>query len=214
MIKRLLLSVSLMLFGLSCAAAEDGTNTYEAGTHYALISPPVRTLDSDTIEVAEFFWYGCSHCYSFEPVIRQWEKTMPEGVSFRGIPAVWRANMQLHARAYFTAEVLGVLDTMNPVIFQAMNVDRKPLASEGDIAKLFVANGVSEEDFSKTFGSFGVTSQVNQAISTGKGAKLTGTPALMVDGKYLITGRMAGGQADMLKVADFLVEKERAAKGS
>jgi len=214
MIKRLFLSLSLAVFALSCAAADDTAKTYVVGTDYDLISPPVRTLNPDTIEVGEFFWYGCSHCYSFESVLGQWKKTLPEDVSFRGIPAVWRGNMELHARAYFTAEVLGVMDTMNPVIFQAMNVDKKPLASEADIAKLFVANGISAEDFNNTFSSFGVGSQVNQAVATAKAAKITGTPALMVNGKYHVSGRKAGSQADMLKVVDFLIEKERAAKGN
>jgi len=214
MFKKLLLALSLLTFGLSCTAEEGATETaYVEGTHYELINPPVRAVSPDKIEVAEFFWYGCGHCYAFEPMLEQWRKSMPEDVSFRGIPAVWRDVMELHARAYYTADALGVLDTMHPVIFQAMNVDRKPLASEDEIAALFVANGVSAEDFHKAFNSFGVTSQVNQGIAVGKSAKITGTPSLMVNGKYQISARQAGGQAEMLKVVDFLVEKERAARG-
>lgn len=214
MINKLLLTLSLLVFGLSCSAAEDVAKTYVAGTDYDLITPPVRSVTPDKIEVAEFFWYGCSHCYSFEPVLEQWKATLPEDVSFRGVPAVWAEKMELHAKAYYTAEALGVLDTMHPVIFQAMNVDRKPLASEAEIAALFKANGVSEADFKKAFDSFGVTSQVRQAVATGKAAKITGTPALMVNGKYHVSGRKAGGQAEMLEVVDFLIEQERAAKGS
>ena len=214
MIKKLLLALGLLTFGLACSAEESaaGKNFVE-GTHYDLISPPVHTLHPDKIEVAEFFWYGCSHCYDFEPMLEQWRKSMPEDVSFRGIPAVWRDPMELHARAYYTAEALGVLDTMHPVLFQAMNVDRKPLASEKEIAALFVANGVSEEDFHKMFNSFGVNSQVSQGVAIGKAAKITGTPTLMVNGKYLISGRTAGGQAEMLEVVNFLIGKERAAAG-
>ena len=122
--------------------------------------------------------------------------------------------MELHAKAYYTAEALGVLDIMHPIIFQAMNVDRKPLASQAEIAALFTANGVSEADFTKAFNSFGVSSQVRQGVAVGKAAQITGTPALMVNGKYQVSGRKAGGQAGMLKVVDYLIEKERAAKGS
>jgi thiol:disulfide interchange protein DsbA len=214
MIKKLFLTLSLLAFGMSCAADENaGGKAYIEGTHYDLINPPVRAVSPDTIEVAEFFWYGCAHCYTFEPMLEQWKKTMPEDVSFRGIPAVWRDLMALHARAYYAAEALGVQDTMHPVMFQAMNVDRKQLSSESEIAALFVANGVSEEDFSKAFNSFGVNSQVEQGISAGKAAKITGTPALMVNGKYHVGGRKAGSQAEMLKIVDFLIEKERAAAG-
>ena len=214
MIKRLLLSLSLLTLITSHAVAEDAAATYVEGTHYDLIEPAVRTADSSKIEVAEFFWYGCGHCYTFEPMVQQWKKTLPEDVDFRGSPAIWNEKMELHARAYYTADVLGVMDTMHPVIFQAMNVDRKPLGSEQDIAKLFTANGVSAEDFTKAFSSFGVDSQVRQANSRARAAKITGTPALMVNGKYHVSTRKAGSQTNMLKVAEYLIEKERAASGS
>ena len=103
---------------------------------------------------------------------------------------------------------------MHPVLFQAMNVDGKRLSSEAEIQDLFVANGVDAEDFTKAFNSFGVTSQVNQASARAQAAKITGTPAIMVNGKYHISTRKAGSQADMLKVADFLIAKERAAAGN
>jgi thiol:disulfide interchange protein DsbA len=214
MIKHVLLSLSLLAVGMSYAVAEEVTGTYVAGVDYDLISPPVRDVDADKIEVTEFFWYGCGHCYTFEPMLEQWKKIQPADVSFRGVPAVWAEKMELHAKAYYTAETLGVLDTMNSVIFQAMNVDRKPLASQADIAALFVANGVSEDDFNKVFNSFGVSSQVRQGIAIAKSAQITGTPALMVDGKYHVSSRKAGTQADMLKVVDFLVEKERSAQSA
>ena len=98
------------------------------------------------------------------------------------------------------------------MIFQATHVDRRPLASQKQIAALSVANGVSAEDVNKAFNSFGVNSQVKQGIAMAKAAQITGTPALMVNGKYHISGRKAGTQSDMLKVADYLIEKERAAK--
>ena len=214
MFKQVLLTLSLLVFGLPCVAADDAVKTYVAGTDYDLITPPVRAVDPGKIEVAEFFWYGCGHCYAFEPILQAWEKTMPKDVSFRRIPAIWQEKMELHAKAYYAAEAMGVLDTMNPVIFQAMNVDRKPLASEAEIAALFTAHGISEADFIKAFNSFGVSSQVRQAVAIAKAAQITGTPALMVNGKYHVSGSKAGSQADMLKVVDFLIEKERAAKGS
>ena len=213
MIKRLLLSLPILLLSLSCAAAEDPKEAYTAGTHYDVIAPVVRTADPDKIEVAEFFWYGCGHCYSFEPALQQWKKTLADDVVFVGVPAIWNDKMSLHAAAYYTAETLGVLDTMHDVIFQAMNVDRKRLANQAEIEALFTANGVSAEDFNKTFKSFGVGSQVRQAGSLAKAAKITGTPALVVDGKYHVSARKSGSQADMLKVVNFLIEKERVARG-
>jgi thiol:disulfide interchange protein DsbA len=217
MIKRLLLALTLLAYGLTSFAAEDAAKVaapkdYVAGTDYDVINPPVRSVDPNTIEVAEFFWYGCSHCYSFEPILEPWKKQLPADVTFRGVPAVWHEKMELHAKAYYAAEALGVLDKMHTVLFQAMNVDRKQLTSQKEIAALFVANGVSQEDFDKAFNSFGVNSQVKQGIAMAKAAQITGTPALVVNGKYHISGRKAGTQSDMLKVADYLIAKERAAK--
>jgi thiol:disulfide interchange protein DsbA len=212
MIKRLLLPLSLLFLAMSCTA-EEPAQTYVAGVHYDVITNQVaRTAPRDKIEVAEFFWYGCSHCYTFEPMVQQWKKGLAEDVEFRGIPAIWREVMELHARAYFTAEALGVGETMHQAIFGAMNVDRKQLGSKSEIAALFAANGVSADDFEKTFNSFGVSSQVRQSMSAIRGAVVKGTPALMVEGKYHISAGKAGGQAEMLKVADYLVEKERAAR--
>jgi thiol:disulfide interchange protein DsbA len=211
MIKQVLLTVSLLIFGASGAVAQNAAKTFVAGTDYDVISPTVTTAVPGKIEVAEFFWYGCGHCYTFEPMLQQWKKTLPEDVNFRGVPAIWQEKMALHARAYYAADALGVLDKMHPVIFQAMNVDRKPLGSQAEIAALFVANGVSEEDFSKAFNSFGVSSQVTQAEATAKAAGLSGTPALMVNGKYYISGRKSGTQAEMLQVVDYLIERERQA---
>lgn len=210
--KNFLLSISLLIFAPILAFAQAGSDTYVEGENYDLITPAVRTADPQKIEVVEFFWYGCGHCYTFEPVIVQWKKTLAADVQFHGSPAMWNKPMELHARAYYAAEVLGVLDTMNPILFQAMNVDGKRLATEAEIQALFVANGVAAEDFSKAFSSFGVSSQVKQAAARARAAQITGTPALMVNGKYHISTRKAGSQADMLKVADFLIAKERAAQ--
>ncbi len=215
MIRRLLLSAALALTPLwACAAGEGPEQAFEEGVHYDVISPAIRTPDPGKIEVVEFFWYGCGHCFTFEPMISQWKKTLAEDVEFRPTPAMWNPTMELHARAFYAAEALGVGETVHPAIFQAMNVDREPLKSEQELAELFEANGVSTEDFTKAFNSFGVSSQVRQASARARAAKLTGTPSMMVDGKYFISTRKAGSQANMLKLADYLVAKERAARGN
>ncbi|MFK8042173.1 thiol:disulfide interchange protein DsbA/DsbL [Congregibacter sp.] len=211
MYKRICLAAIAMLalqFSAFTAQAQDGN--YVAGEHYDVISPAIRS-SSDKIEVTEFFWYGCGHCYNFEPQLAQWKKSLSDDVVLKGSPAMWNAPMEIHAKAFYAAEALGVLDKMHMPLFQALNVDRKRLASESELADLFEANGVSAEDFSKAYNSFGVGSQTRQANARARAAKITGTPEIMVAGKYRITTRKAGGQANMLKIADFLIEKERAA---
>ena len=213
MFKRVILTLSLLVFAPLLACAQE-SESFEEGTHYSVISPAIRTANPGKIEVAEFFWYGCGHCYTFEPVVGQWKKTLADDVAFRAVPAMWGGAMELHAKAFYAAEALGVSETMNPVMFQALNVDRKRLATEEEIAQVFVDNGVAKEDFNKAFNSFGVNSQVRQANATARGAKISGTPSVMVNGKYLISARQAGSNANMLKVADYLIEQERAASGS
>ena len=198
--------VALPLMTLSALAEE-----WVEGEHYDVITPALRGK-SDKIEVTEFFWYGCTHCYSFEPQIAQWKKSLDDDVVVVGSPAMWNALMEVHAKAFYAAQVLGVLDKVHMPLFQAINVDRKRLDSEDELAALFAASGVAREDFQKAFNSFGVGSQVRQANSRARAARITGTPAMMVAGKYRISTRKADSQANMLKLATFLIEKERAAR--
>lgn len=208
MFKQCISAVALSLGVALGAAAQD---TWEAGEDYDVISPAIRTAEPDKVEVHEFFWYGCGHCYNFEPLVVQWKKSLPDDVVVTGSPAIWNGPMELHAKAFYTAEVLGVLDDVHLPLFQALNVDGKRLQSEKEIASLFAKHGVDREEFSKAFNSFGVNSMTRQANARARAAKITGTPEMMVNGKYRITTRKAGSQANMLKIADFLIEKERAA---
>jgi thiol:disulfide interchange protein DsbA len=200
--------VVFLLLSLGASAQE-----YVAGEHYDVISPAIRG-ESEKIEVTEFFWYGCGHCYNFEPQLAQWKKSLAEDVAVVGSPAMWNGLMEVHAKAFYAAETLGVLDQVHMPLFQALNVDRKRLASEDEIAELFEANGVPAEKFREVYNSFGVGSQVRQANSRARAARISGTPEMMVAGKYRISTRKAGSQANMLKIAEYLIEKERSERAA
>jgi thiol:disulfide interchange protein DsbA len=202
--KSIMMLLSFVMLIPSVAMAE-----YEAGKHYAVIEQPVRTQNSSKIEVAEVFWYGCIHCFKFEPAIKKWKANLAEDVVFVPTPAQWNKRMSIHAQAYYTAEALGVLEKVHEPLFKALNVERKKLASESELADFFEAYGVDKETFEKTFNSFGVNSAVARADARTRGYKITGTPELVVQGKYRISASMAGGQEEMLKVADYLIAKER-----
>ena len=185
---------------------------YTAGTHYEVLKTAVRTSDPKRIEVAEVFWYGCSHCFSFESMVSTWAKQLPNDVNFVHSPAIWHKSMELHARAYYTAKALKVLDPVHQAIFEAMNLKRNKLANKKAIGKIFVAQGVNLETFNKTFDSFGVISATKQADARQRSFHVTGTPEMVVNGKYRINAKMAGGQGGMLKVADYLIHIERQAR--
>jgi thiol:disulfide interchange protein DsbA len=208
MIRLLAILALLLPLGLR---AEEPANFVE-GTHYERIPEPVRTADPSRIEVVEMFWYGCVHCFHFEPLLAKWQQTLPKDVDFHRSPAMWNQPMALHAQAFYTAQVLGVLPKVHDPLFNALNVDRKPLATEADLAALFVAHGVKEEDFHKAFNSFGVQASVKQADARARSYGITGTPEVVVEGKYRVSARTAGSPENMLKVMDFLIAKERAAR--
>ncbi len=209
--RKLFLALALTVWGCS-----SGAQDFMAGTHYVELPQPITTRSGDKIEVVEFFAYSCGHCYNFEPLIKQWKKDLPDDVAFTASPVAWSQPMEPHARAFYAAQALGVLDKMHGVIFAAMHVDRNRLADEASIRKLFLDNGVSAEDFQKAWSSFGVGAQVRQAVSRAVGAGIEGTPEMLVAGKYRVSGRLSGvrGSADMLKVVDYLVERERLAAGT
>jgi len=190
--------------------------SYVEGTHFERLPTPVSTADKSKIEVTEVFWYGCSHCYDFEPQISAWSADLPGDVIVVKSPAMWdnQGIMENHARIYYTAKVLGVEEKISLAAFRALNIDRNPLRSEAEIAALFTDNGVAKEDFERTFNSFGVTSSVRQAEARQRSYRVQGTPEVIVDGTFRITGRMAGSHEAMLKVADYLTAKIRTEKAA
>lgn len=198
---------------LSVAAGAEtaaGTAPYQAGVHYQELTTPVATSSPDKIEVTEVFWYGCGHCFQFEPLVSQWAAKQATDVNFVKSPAMWNSLMENHARAFYAAKAMGVLDKVNQPLFHALNVENKPLKGADEVAELFAQHGVDQTEFLKVFKSFGVTSQVRLADANARGYGITGTPEMVVDGRYRISATMAGGQAQMLNVVDFLVAKLRA----
>jgi len=183
---------------------------YIAGTHYTELRAPVNTNDASKVEVIEAFWYGCSHCFRFEPLIVNWEANSPEDVDFKRFPAMWNALMEVHAQVYYTAEALDAVDVLHEPIFNAINVEGNRLMNEDAIGALFAAHGISQSDFESAFNSFSVRTKVNQAENRMQDYEIRSTPNMIVNGKYLVTtGENVRTQAEMLEVVDFLVEKER-----
>ncbi len=206
---RVFAALITMIFSLA-ACAQEAPATFVEGKHYITLETPVRTTSKDKIEVTELFWYGCGHCFKFEPLAQQWESKAPEDVAFVQSPAMWNGLMELHARAFYAAKALNVLDKVHQPMFNKINLERNMLKSPDVIFPIFESAGVSRQDFDKAFGSFVVTSQVKQANARARGYKITGTPSMVVDGKYRVSTREAGGHVQMLKIVDFLVEKVRA----
>lgn len=182
--------------------------SYAAGKGYKDLTSVQPTQDPAKVEVIEFFWYGCPHCYQFEPELEKWHASMPANVTFIRQPAVFSKVWAQHAKAYYTAEVLGVVDKMHADFFHAIQVNKQQLTSEDDLAKFFVAHGVDEAAFHDAYNSFIVDTKMRQAKSMGPRYGITGVPALVVNGKYLVNGKTAGSHGGMIKVLNELIAQE------
>ncbi|MBD3609616.1 MAG: thiol:disulfide interchange protein DsbA/DsbL [Gammaproteobacteria bacterium] len=176
---------------------------------YFDIKPAQPTSSGNKIEVVEMFWYGCPHCNQFEPFINSWKKRQQADVAFKRIPAIFNARWELHARAYFTAEVLGVLDKVHTPMFDAIHKQKKTLATQAALAELFARHGVDKSQFNRSFRSFAVNSKVNWAKKLTKSYQIDGVPTMVVAGKYRTSASLAGGHQQVLNVVDDLVKQER-----
>ena len=193
------------------AAASTGpmVERFVAGQHYQVLATPVRPANPKKIEVIEMFSYGCSHCFEFEGTVQPWRARLPADVQFRAVPVLFNTQFRALAQGFYAAQVLKIADKSHSAMFKALHVDGKPLWQPADMTRFYAGYGVSEGDFTRTMDSFGVRASMQRADKLSKDFQITGVPAIVVNGKYVIDGRMAGSNAGMLQVADFLIRKER-----
>ncbi len=201
-----------LVFSLS-ACAQEASSEYQEGKHYEVLEQAVRTTDPSKIEVAEVFAYSCSHCFNFEPLLHAWEKKQSADVYLAQTHVMWNPQMEPLVRAYYTSIALKVKDKSHMDIVKAIHLEHKQIATAEQWADFFSVYGVDKAKALSTFNSFGVTSQTKQAEARARGYKVASTPEMVVEGKYRVSSRLAGGHAEMLQVVDFLVAKVRAERG-
>ena len=195
----------------AAANAPTGPLKYVESQHFSVLTTAQGTSSSpDVIEVAEVFWYGCPHCFSFDPYVERWETTLPDGVELMRLPVMWNPTNEIHARMFYTADALGKLDEMHPAIFKAMHQDGKTLTKEDDIAAFFGTYGVSEDEFQKTFRSFPVETRLKKARNLTQRYRVQSVPLLIVNGKYVVTGPGIKNYEDMINVSNELIAREQA----
>ena len=190
---------------------------YAEGKHYTRMVPTQPTVGgADKIEVAEFFWYGCPHCYDFEPYINRWSENKPAGVRFVRIPAMWNPRLKLHAQLYYTEEVLvrnGVIkdgSAFHETVFQEYHRRGNRLTNEVAVQKLFERFDVSAEEFARTWGSFEVAQKLRVAEDLARRYSVMNVPTVVVNGKYRTGGAEAGSYENLLELIDELIARESA----
>ncbi len=196
-----------VLCSVVCLGAVADQNFTE-GQHYERITPEVATHTDGKIEVVEVFWYGCHHCFSFEPHIQKWRQSLPENVVFRRLPGIFSRTWVPHARAFYTAEILGILDEIHTPLFEAIHEQHRKIGDEDSLARFFAEHGVPDEDFRKAYHSFSVDTKTRQAKTASRDYGITGVPSVIVNGRFRSSARLAGTYEDLLKVVDALVDKE------
>lgn len=172
-----------------------------AAEGYHVISPPqprVTAVGEEVVEVVELFSYACPHCHQFEPYIETWLKTKPANVSFVRVPVIFRPEWEIFAKAFYTAEALGLLDKIHGQIFTAVHNNKRPLNTESAMAAFFGEFGVSKEEFERTFNSFTVLAKVKRAKEITQNYRINETPAMVVNGAYRIDSTVARGNFNFL----------------
>ena len=185
-----------------------------AGTDYVAIEggQPFQPA-TGKVEVAEIFGYVCPACARFQPLISSWKAGLPSDVSFVYVPAAFGGTWDNYARAFYAAETLGVQEKTHDALYSAIHIEQTLKGERGsdsvqDIANFYGKYGVDPKTFADTMGSFGVAAKVNRGKQFAQRSKIAGTPSLIINGKYLVKGK---GYEDMLRIADHLIARERAA---
>ncbi|KAA8695070.1 Thiol:disulfide interchange protein [Pseudomonas caricapapayae] len=208
--RNLIISAALVaasLFGMSAQAATP----IEAGKQYVELASAVPVAEPGKIEVVEVFWYGCPHCYAFEPTINPWVEKLPSDVKFVRIPAMFGGPWDAHGQLFITLDTMGVEHKVHAAVFEAIQKGGKRLTDKNDMADFLATQGIDKDTFLKTFDSFAVKGKIAQYKELAKKYEVTGVPTMIVNGKYRFDLGSAGGPEKTLEVADQLIAKERAA---
>jgi len=208
------MKISASIFFLLCMAVTSSVLAAQPLT-YKTLNKPVPTDQPDKIEVLEFFWYGCPHCYHFEPEVSAWLKTKADDVVFKRVAAPLNPAWGIHSKFFYTAEAMGVVDKVHKPLFDALNSNDKELRAElfskEGLIKFAADHGVDADKFRTTWDSFFVNLRINQAKKLAALYKVTGVPAVAVNGKYKTGLGLAGSYPNVINTINQLVEKERAA---
>jgi thiol:disulfide interchange protein DsbA len=205
MIKRWLMSLALLMLVSGAASAQTA---FLADTDYQVISPAVKTTQPDKVVVTEIFWYGCPHCFRFEPYVERWAAGLPDGVVFEQVPSSLNPRWTELARAYYAFKMMGVLEQTHKAVFDAIHLKRQRLDSLDSIAAFAASLGLDEKVFRENYASFPVETQIRKNMQKEKRYGHRGVPAVIVNGKYLVSASLAGSNERMIQIMNFLVAQE------
>ena len=188
------------------AAGSTAAREYLRGIHYLELMPRVPTgLPEGRVQVVEVFWYGCPHCYTFEPLVQAWRETLPEHVDFVLLPAPFNDLWALHARVYFAARELGIVDAIHMPFFHAIHAQGRNLNSESAILRFVDQRGIDSDAFRDAMRSPATAEALTDASLLVQAYQVEGVPAMVFDGRAMVSAGMAGSHQAVLRVLDQLI---------
>jgi thiol:disulfide interchange protein DsbA len=206
------LAVFFLVFSFGLFNPAGASAEIVEGKDYTALTKPQPAAGGDKIEVLEFFWYGCPHCYSLHPHLKTWLENIPGDVSFQYVPAILRPNWVPAAKIFYAIEALGITGSLHDKIYDAIHRDKIDLNNESVLFDWVEKQGIDRKKFENTYQSFAVQNQVSRSTQMSRQYQLTGVPALVINGKYLTSGRMGSTPQDTIKTLDALLEKIRKEK--
>jgi thiol:disulfide interchange protein DsbA len=215
MFRRTLLALLMMLPVAVAAGAQplvDFDTKPRAGIDYEILPTPQPTFETGKIEVAEVFSYACIHCSEFQPAVDTWLKTLPKGVRYEYVPALFQPVWENFARGYFAAKILGVQAKTHAAMFKAVHVDHAfKTGSVGEIADWYGSHGANRDKFLATMNGPTVNALLARAKDFALRTGIQYTPTIIVAGKYRVNVNGDRGFPGMLAAVDFLIAKEQEA---
>ena len=203
--KVITLLATFLFFGLASVQAQK----IEEGFDYRILPIPQPVETKGKVEVIEFFWYGCPHCYDFEPELSAWVKRQPKDVVFRRVPVAFRDDFMPHSQLFYALDSMGKGDALNEKVMYAMHKENKRLLTEPEIADWVASQGIDRNTFLATYRSFAVVSKARAAKQLAEAYRIDGVPTIVMQGKYVTSPSIAGSKAKAITVMDYLEEKIR-----
>lgn len=197
--------------GLALAGKTHAQGAPEEGKHYVRLqsaAPVTLPTPDKKVEVVEFFWYGCPHCFTFEPLIGPWSKALAPDVYFRQLPFAFIGPAE-HQKLFYALEEMGQREALQRRIFNAIHVDRQRINTEAEITNFVAANGVDRAKFADAWKSFGVSTKINRGKQLSNAYKIDGVPAIGIQGRYYTSATLAGSHERALSVANYLIDRAR-----
>lgn len=208
--KRTLLSAAALGLAISFSGLSGAQSPkIEEGFDYRILPTPQPLESKGKVEVIEFFWYGCPHCYDFEPELNVWLKRQPKDVIFRKVPVAFRDDLMPHSQLFYALEAMGKGDALNDKVMYAMHKENKRLMTENEIADWVTTQGIDRNTFLATYRSFAVVSKARAARQMADTYRIDGVPTVVMQGRYMTSPSIAGTKAKAISVMEHLEQKIR-----